>query len=361
MSNKRLGNITELDSARIARDENVTQRYRLLDVARELLPDYRVSRCLHIPIPGKSIEIWQETKTAHAHLQGVGRCGSGWVCPVCASKIAMGRAAEIQEAIEKAKERGLSIIFVTLTARHSRGDTLSDNLAGLKNTLRFMRKGRAWGNLRRDLGIIGQVDGVEVTWGFSAGWHPHFHTAYFVQKSPDVTLLEGEIFKQWENALSKYGFTCEREYGVKVLLGGEYLSDYMAKWGLKTELTSREKSGRQGNYSPFQLLALYEAGEHWAGGLYQEYAEATKGLSLMRWGRGLRDDLGMGEEVNDQELAEAEVTEGAVKLATLAYNDFRRLIYSGRRGVIGELLTIAERGPGALWIWLGLFGIVPPE
>lgn len=353
-----LGNITKFGSTKQEnRDAYIGRRYRLLDTARELLPTYRVASCLHIPVPGKAIEVWREQKTGHAHLHGVGRCGNGWICPVCATRIAIGRADEIQQAIDAARAQALTPVFITFTASHQREDALSTTLTKQKAAMRSMRSSRAWGKLKETYGFTGQIDAWEITWGFGAGWHPHNHGLYFARLAPETQTLEGEIFTQWENAIGKQGLTCNRENGVKVLHGEAAVASYMAKWGLKSELTSNEKQGRKDNFTPFQLLALYEQGEAWAGGLYQEYAEATKGVSMIRWSRGLRAQFALSEPATDEELAEAETTEGAVKMLEIPRSDYRKLIYTGRRGILGEMLQVAERGREALIIWLSIFQI----
>lgn len=358
MTTQQLGITTDFGSTpRETRDDFISRRYRLLDTVRELLPHHRVSSCLHVPIPGKMVEIWQETKTGHAHLHGVGRCGSAWVCPVCATRIAIGRAGEIQQAIDAAQAQKLTPVFITFTASHTREDSLSSTLAKQKAAIRAMRSSRAWGKLKTAYGFQGQIDAWEITWGFSAGWHPHNHGLYFARLAPETQALEDEIFTQWENAIGKQGLTCNRENGVKVLHGQAAVASYMAKWGLKSELTSNEKQGRKDNFTPFQLLALYEKGEDWAGGLFQEFAEATKGLSMIRWSRGLRAQFNLCEPATDEELAEAETTEGAVKVLEIPRNEYKKLIYTGRRGILGELLIVAERGRDALVIWLGMFSV----
>ncbi len=287
----------------------------------------------------------------------MGRCGSVWVCPVCSAHIAIGRRAEIQEGLERAQEQGLQVLFVTLTARHTRQDALIDNLARSKAALRFMRGGRPWRRLRADIGLVGSVDGVEITWGFAAGWHVHFHALYFVSQTVDIGEAENRIFELWNQALDHEGLDCDREHGVKVLQANEQAGEYITKWSLQNEISSRTKQGKGENFSPFQLLALYEQGEDWAGGLFQEYSDATKGLSSLRWSRGLRDKLEMGVEMTDEELAEAEESEHSVLIITLTREDYKRLSYSGRRGVLGELLMVAERGRDALGVWLGCYNI----
>lgn len=62
--------------------------------------------------------------------------------------------------------------------------------------------------------------------------------------------------------------------------------------------------------------------------------------------------------MTDQELVEAEASEQSVMIAILTREDYKRLIYSGRKGVIGELLMIAERGNAALDLWLIRFGLM---
>jgi hypothetical protein len=215
-----------------------------------------------------------------------------------------------------------------------------------------MRKGRPWQRLRDEFGLVGSVDAVEITWGFANGWHVHFHSLYFVAGDVDIQATESAIFEQWSHALEREGLDCDLAHGVKVLEADNQAAKYITKWSLDSEVTSKEKIGKAGNFTPFQLLTLYEQGELWAGGLFQEYADATKGLSSMRWSRGLRNRLGMTKELSEQELAEAEGLEPSEKLITLTEEQFKRLIYSGRHGVLGELLIIAERGREALIIWL---------
>lgn len=357
-----LGNITDIDSAnaREWRDLSVKRRYQLQDAARELLPEHRVSGCLRNSLPNRNLEVWLDTQTERAHLKGVMCCGSVWVCPVCASKVAIGRRDEVQEALKRAKTRGWQTAFVTLTSRHERQHALSDSLKRSKAALRFMRASRQWGYLRAAYGLEGSIDAVETTWGFNAGWHVHFHMIFFFSGAVDLVKAEATIFDLWNHALDGQGMECDREHGVQVVGGFEKAAEYITKWALQTEVTSREKPGREGHFGPFQLLDLYEQGEDWAGKLFQEYADATKGLSSMRWSRGLRQKLEMPTEASDQELAEASTSEQSVKLVTLTPSDVKKLLYSGRRGVLGEVVIVAERGQQALLLWLkSVFDIQP--
>ena len=137
----------------------------------------------------------------------------------------------------------------------------------------------------------------------------------------------------------------------------------MTKWGLDSEITKAdEKRGRGDNFTPFQLLELYAEGEGWAGHLYQEFADATKGTVSFSWSPrpnkrydeiGLRARLGLGDDLSDQELAEAEQERGKqIELFIFTDEQFQKIMYSNRRGVIGDMLVIAERGREALLLWL---------
>jgi hypothetical protein len=308
-------------------------------------------------IPKKSIEVWKDNETGKAHLKGAMRCGSAWICPVCGSKIAVGRRVEIEEGIAKAKAKGFKMYLLTLTARHSRDDTLSDLMSNSKKALRRMRQNRPWKRFSAKYGFQGHIDATEITWGFSNGWHVHFHMIYLASEGIDTDQAENEIYDLWSKALAKVKMDCDRDHGVMVQPANEKAASYMTKWGLSLEITSREKEGREGNYSPFQLLDLFDRGYKWAGYLFQEYADATKGLSSLRWSRGLRDDLGMGAAATDDELVEEILSEDSTKLLTLTAEQYKSLIYTGITGVIGKMLMVAERGKDALLLWLDYVGV----
>ena len=95
-------------------------------------------------------------------------------------------------------------------------------------------RGAALATFRDDFGLVGSVDGVEITWGFGAGWHVHYHALYFVSKSVDIGEAENRIFELWSQALEREGLDCDRAHGVKVLQANEQAGDYITKWGLIT-------------------------------------------------------------------------------------------------------------------------------
>jgi hypothetical protein len=353
-----LGNITNFASIDVLQGRNwrnhaVVNRYRLQDHARELLPDHRVTSCLRVPVGNNpDIEIWQDSATGHAHLKGVGKCGSYWVCPVCSTKITLGRRNELQEAMSRARALGWYPVFVTFTSRHSRDDNLVEMRTRTRKAQRALKSGRWWQDNVSIHGLEGVITGIEPTWGFDNGWHVHYHAVMFFSQWVDLSDLENRLFMRWYQVLQRYELDCDRDHGVKVLPGNAAAA-YITKWGLENELANPDtKQGREGHFTPFQLLTLSYQGEKWAGILYQEFSLAFHGVSQLRWSKGLRDKLGMGESATDQELSEEETSRDSVRIAKLTWDEYRTILSKGRRGVVGEILVISECGSEALKEWL---------
>jgi rubrerythrin len=370
-----LGNTTDFAAAsvnpeileRIEREnwraDMLSNRYKLQAAVRELLPDYRASYICNRPIADKLRKTLIDNETGKAHYKNIAKCGSVWVCPVCAAKISMERMGELQEAIEKGKEKGLENYFVTFTVRHSREDSADWLLGKLTAAKRWMKKQRSYKRFRKLIGDKGSVTGLEDTWGFANGWHFHYHMLYFAEKSLNPDDLESELYELWRSALERQGLDCSREHGVKVLKGDDEgrVAGYMTKGGLSNELTGQDKKkGHKGHFTPFQLLFLYNQGEAWAGRLFQEHADATKGKSSLRYSRGLRDYLGLSKEMSDQEAAERERNRNVTVLFTFTSDQEKIIRYSGRPEAWGEILTAAEGGRACLLHYLKLqFGIEP--
>jgi len=364
-----LGNTTDFVSndEKISGDDGLEfgekskkSRFILLDTAKKLLPQERITFCMH-SLPNKSTgaTVEQDIETGHSFIAGVARCGLGWVCPVCATKIAMGRREEIDNALKMAEKQGLQPYFVTYTASHTRDDALEANLDDMKKAIRWMRMGGTWQKIKSDYGIVGHIDSWEITWGFSNGWHAHLHEVIFANAGEEVKDLEKRIFERWDKSLSRLGLFASEEYGVKIVLADDDVASYLTKWSLKTEMTGISfKDGKKKSYTPMGLLALAEGGEKWAGALYQEYAKATKGKSAIRWSRGLRDRLELQTESTDQELAEAEQGRKSRTLAIFSGDLWQEVQRAGRKGIIGELLVVAGMGKESLDVWLGaVFGL----
>lgn len=288
-------------------------------------------------------------------------CGSVWTCPVCAAKIRTRRAKEVSEAVERAEARGWGGYLVTCTLRHANGDGLRDLLDGLRDAWHDVTGGRSWQAVKADHGITGYIKSVEVTVGKN-GWHPHAHTLVLVDHAAteaEAEELRGIVSDRWVRSLARRGYRLPSdEHGVRVdPIGGgmDAAGDYIAKLsgepdssGIASEVTLADvKAGRAGNLAPFQLLDLDDA-----CGAWREYCEAVRGIRSILFSRGLRDLLGMGEELTDEELAsEDEGGEVVARVAFDAYIKARR----ERPGVLADVLAaVASKDYDAAAAMLGV-------
>ncbi len=88
-----------------------------------------------------------------AYYDGLQTCASVWSCPVCSAKIRQRRAVEIQHAVTASLGRARGVLFVTLTARHGRGDDVAALLDAVI---------RAWGRTTSGLAWHGCEEGCTV-------------------------------------------------------------------------------------------------------------------------------------------------------------------------------------------------------
>lgn len=114
-----------------------------------------------------------------AGLRGVALCASPWVCPTCAPKIAVARAAAMEPQAAALAARGWSAWLLTLTVRHSRKNTLAElfDLFGLAWS--GMTSGRAISLMRKRSGGFEYIRGYDATWSPRNGFHLHFHLVLF--------------------------------------------------------------------------------------------------------------------------------------------------------------------------------------
>lgn len=280
-------------------------------------------------------------------FSGVEHCGLVWQCPDCSASIRSARSEEIQEAVRVWQSRGNGVMLVTVTVRHSRGDELGTMLDGMSAAWRYVVSGAAWAGkpervtksgrvvpavpgVRQRLRIAGYVRTLEITYGEN-GWHPHYHFLFFVEEVPTAELGElarAVILDRWlkglENVNRKSGDGAGKisppseRHGVDVQVFGanadgaaKYVAKVMEETGVEhlpvamemARADLKEVTKAAGSLTPFQLLDVQtaQAERLWAG-----YVDATYGKRSIYMTRGLRERLGMGEEVDDVELASAE-------------------------------------------------------
>lgn len=297
-----------------------------------------------------AVKVRHDEAGSHAHFSGVQHCGSVWACPVCAPIIRRERAEEITEAARRHLASGGGIAMVTFTLRHSRIDSLSVLMRLLCDAYQDMSRSRAFRDWRADSGQRGSITATEITYGV-AGWHPHRHVLMLFDRPvtrEDEAAIRDELFDMWSHAVDRCGGrTVSRDaFDVRaVTRGEEQVASYVTKTikgvdGIGAEVSLADvKAGRAaGSINPFQLLDV-ETAE--AERLWNEYADATKGRSAIRWSRGLRDALGMGRERTDEEIVDELERVGEVRVL-IAPSLFNRVARDYRTAC--EVLEAAERG-----------------
>lgn len=340
-------------------------RYQLQSVSRRLLPDYkRLGQCLRQPIPNTShVLIKARGDLLQARYGNLIRCGSVWVCPVCAATISEYRRHELVSLISVARSKGLAVYLETLTMRHHRWHKVGALLEALREAQRFMAAGRNGSVFFRDrFGFVGSVSALEVTYG-AHGWHPHIHNLLLIPHEEDSGAVAHYRRSRWLASLRRVGLD-GNEHAYRLDATNGAVADYVSKWGhepahtpwgAESELSKAHlKRGRGGSLSPFQILELaQDDGE--AASLYLDYANAFKGRNQLRWTPGLRQMIGLDDLSDDMIAAGAGDIEMPL-LALLPHDAWRIIKSSDARG---ELLNVARYGDYdrlSTWLYEG-FGI----
>lgn len=288
-----------------------------------------------------------------AHVSNIFRCGSSWSCPLCAPVIRQRRADEIDGALQRHLASGGGALFLTLTLRHHKGDTLASRLDVVSQAMNLVLKGSPWERRKERLGYFGNIKAVEVTWGETNGWHAHVHVLLLFERPVseiERRALELWIYGRWAHIAERRGLgTVTRAHGVDlraVTSAGElaeYLTIIDADWSPGLELTRADIK----RWSPFDLLrALLDTGDTKYRTLWLEYEEATFGKRSVRWSPGLRARLcGVEDEATDEELAASEGLDLTLLRYLIGTDRWNQLV---RTGTDAALLDEIEHMAAAL-------------
>lgn len=294
------------------------ERYALQVESKKLLPKERVSGCLFRRISKASgVTVLFNRNRKQANYGNLARCGSGWVCPVCAAKISEHRKSELKQAIAKHKSNGGYVYLMTLTNSHNVSDSLSSLKVGQRKAMKHFFADRQGVALFDLLGKVGHVNAYEVTHG-SNGWHPHHHILVFVEKYLDCTLrneIKKSLAAHWVECCRKAKLPLPDLHHGLDLQDGSYAEAYVGKWGLEDEMTKGHiKKGKQGGLTPFDLLRASRDGDVVAGKLFQEFAIVFKGSRQLVWSRGLKKTLLVSDDLSDQQVVDATEKESELML-----------------------------------------------
>jgi len=248
------------------------------------------------------VEIHRNPDNGKVRVANTVTCDLLWICPICAARIAEERREELRLVYEHS---GKFFALVTLTLRHDLNTPLEKSVDAVAKAARRLKSGSWWQNTVREWGIIGNVSGLEVTYGYQAGWHPHQHILLVFDEQPghvNLEALEVRIKHKWLDLLSQFGASGSWDNAVDVSHDHAKLAEYIAKhghapndaWTEAEEMTrSRNKTAKRKGLTPWGLLDAYDKGDKQAGALFVEYAEATRGRNQLRWSPGLKELLNL--------------------------------------------------------------------
>ncbi len=304
-----------------------------------------------------------------AHFAGLLTCGLVWVCPVCSAKIRYQRSVEVETLLAAALEAGYGVEFITLTARHHRGQALRDLFGRTEQAWRAMSQDKSFRRLVASYGLR-FITVREVTYGEANGWHPHRHIAAVTShplSDGERAALEEGFWTAWSHQLGRVGLDAERGPGVlvKPCTSAAGLGTYLLKVGrdevdlrpAALELVRADlKRGKGGHRNPEEIAEDFtDWGDVADLALLEEYWRATKGRRMMTWTRGLRAELlDQEEEQTDDELAALD--QGGEVLMRIGRQAWGRVI---DRGLAVYLLEAAEEGGRAALC--ALMSAIAPE
>jgi hypothetical protein len=321
---------------------------------------------------GAQAGVYRARDGTRARVSGVATCTCIWTCALCALHLAEERRAELSFGMAQWSKAGGHVYLMTQTFRHSRDDCLPELLAKFRAAQKRFKQSTAYKRVADLVGRRGGVRSIETTWGAENGWHPHSHELLFytadLARMPRVRLVVdsergprfvggvvSELRGAWVAALAAEGLdgTEDRAFDIRP---GDYAAEYVAKfgrdvdgWDVQDELTSRHaKVGKtaagRAHYSPFQMLALWAAGDRsspW-GELFRAYAAAFAQQRMLYWSPKLKGLLGLRDKTDEEiaaELGRDRARPEEDRIGELTVRQYA-IVYS--RGAVGGLLDLAR-------------------
>lgn len=304
-----------------------------------------------------------------AGFAGVKSCGRATVCPVCAAKVGAHRAGEISQVVDHFQKKGGTVAMFTFTMRHHRGQSLNDLWCALSAAWKSATNGRGWRRERQSHGIGGYVRAVEATHG-DAGWHLHVHALLIfdaVVTDETIRTLAEAMFGRWSATLQGCGLDAPTlAHGIDWKRVGkrsdecDVLASYLTKIasgvGFEVGGSTEKKGRRAGNRSPWQIAQDAVSGEDETRrkqslALWLEWLKVSKGRRMLTWSAGLRDVVGMDQELTDEQAANQTIEGDAVAVIPAKSWGLMRTRYPH---LLGDVLRLTEGGHG----WKNLHQLV---
>jgi len=325
----------------LRRSDAVGRRFSVLASAREVVKykkgdgmNFRIENCMRVP-RSRFVSIIHHPEFMRASFGGLQTCGSVHICAVCSAKIGERRRGEVMQAVTKWCDRCNSIVMGTFTLQHVADEKLARVAGALNEAYRQMRMRRDWRVFVDRYGFavegkpkqLGSITAREYTYGQN-GCHPHLHALLFLpgaHSRASVDELQEELDGRWCAALRRVGRYGAPGVRVNCRLsdGSGALADYITKaggsWTVADELVrGNTKVARRGGRSVAALLEDAVAGDKRSAELFVEYANWTYRKNALVWSPGLREVLGLVDEVlTDEQIAAQQEADGRLMLLLL--------------------------------------------
>lgn len=338
-------------------------KWEKLDWLRTESTIKRQRSCM-VGVRGKAVTV--KTSDHGAGFGGLMHCGR-ILCPNCGPRIGADRRKEITRSIKTWRARGGDTYFGTLTLRHHRGQRFAELSKAISACWSAATDGRHWAADRKEHGIVHTLRVWEEKWSIANGWHLHVHFLLYVEKATDkVGVLLDSMFGRWRKKALDLGLDAPllRAQDLHVVIGeGEELDKlggYFTKQQDEAESMGWEMSNPNGkargdSFTPSEILELAVGGDPEMQALWYEYEAGMVRRRTVAWSRGLRDELELGEEKTEQEIADEEIG-GEVVLSILPEQWHKLARMPGKRR---ELLQRVNSGDiDATIRWLRSLGVI---
>lgn len=331
-----------LPEAQAAAQQRRQIRYTTREKMRDITSNKRVRTCgTPMGDVGLKLSVFPDGSKV-AGFSGLETCGFQG-CPVCASKIANHRQKEIEHVVKSHLAAGGSVVMLTLTMRHHKGQGLAELWDALSAAWKAATNGSGWKADREKHGVQHYVRVVEVTHGAN-GWHVHVHALLLGDdrlKNPLTRLnLAERMFSRWQEKLVNLGMKApifskggaDIQYISPTAEVAKVIAEYVSKSGAGSEITAPlqervqaakhlkkahslslevargdVKEARKGNRTPWKILRDFlETGDLDDLDIWREFERGLRGRRTITWSRGVRDAYEMEEELSDEEIAEME-------------------------------------------------------
>lgn len=303
----------------------------------------------------RSVDLFRCPDRPRGRVGGVCACGQPLLCPVCSPRVSAFRASECEDGFRRAAARGWKANLLVFTSPHTRSSSLLSEVDFWRDAWdEFMASGRSSQILKRQR--LGHFGGPELTWTHANGWHFHRNLCVFHDGKLDVEAHKS----RWMGCLGKrYSAAAEVHGFHSSPMTDEDMARYCAKQG--AEIAWAE--GKSSSITPLTLLVraakLGIDSPQWVEAVR---VVAARKLSIVRWSRGLRGELGMvAGEKTDEQIAIENGTKTDELLGSVTAAQWRCIV---SRRLEYRILLEANLGREAVECFLhshGLGDLLSPE